>query len=91
VVAEAGRLIEREPDEAARMRTPLDRHLGGKPEPDVLATDIRIDPGIEQRLRAMGCLQEERDPRPSKPVPARASHATFPYPRWSSEPRKGVP
>jgi len=55
--AENANLIEREPAQAARMRELLDRYLEAKPEESVLQTDVRIDPGIAERLRAMGYLQ----------------------------------
>jgi choline-sulfatase len=50
-------LIEREPARAARMRALLERHREGGVVEGVLETDVRIDPGIAQRLRAMGYLQ----------------------------------
>ncbi len=50
-------LIEREPEAARRMRALLDAHLEREPGAGVRETDIRIDPSIEQRLRAMGYLQ----------------------------------
>lgn len=52
-------LIGLEPDEAGRMRAVLDAHLEREASTDVLRQDIRIDPAIEQRLRAMGYLQDE--------------------------------
>jgi arylsulfatase A-like enzyme len=51
-------LIEREPQQAARMRAELDAYLAGKPAADVLATDVRIDPGIAEKLRAVGYLED---------------------------------
>jgi arylsulfatase A-like enzyme len=50
-------LIEREPEEAARMRALLDAQLARGRDPDVLDTDVRIDPSIAERLRAMGYLE----------------------------------
>ena len=50
-------LIEREPVQAARMRALLEHHREGGAVEGVLETDVRIDPGIAQRLRAMGYLQ----------------------------------
>ena len=49
-------LIEREPSMAARMRTLLDAHLaeGGA---GVVEKGVRVDPGIADRLRAMGYLR----------------------------------
>ena len=55
--AENGNLIAREGEPARRMRELLDRHVAQDPPPGVLETDVRIDPQIEQRLRAMGYLQ----------------------------------
>jgi arylsulfatase A-like enzyme len=50
-------LAAREPTELARMRDQLDAHLAGGSREEVLETGVRIDPKIEQRLRAMGYLQ----------------------------------
>ena len=50
-------LIAREPVEAARRRAELDRYHASGVRPETLETDVRIDPGIEQRQRAMGYLQ----------------------------------
>ncbi len=50
-------LIARESSSAARMRERLDRHLAREPAADVRREDVRIDPEIERRLRAMGYLQ----------------------------------
>jgi arylsulfatase A-like enzyme len=50
-------LIEREPAKAAQMRNRLDRYLERKPADGVLETDVRIDPSIADRLRAMGYLR----------------------------------
>jgi arylsulfatase A-like enzyme len=52
-------LVEREGDAARRMRERLDAHLAKQPSTDVLRRDIRIDPEIEKRLRAMGYLQDQ--------------------------------
>jgi arylsulfatase A-like enzyme len=52
-------LLERENTAAQRMREVLDAHLADAPAPDVLREDIRIDPEIERRLRAMGYLQDQ--------------------------------
>lgn len=46
-----------EPDEAERMREILEAGLSRKPSKDVRETNVRIDPGIADRLRAMGYLQ----------------------------------
>jgi arylsulfatase A-like enzyme len=51
-------LIQRERTAAQRMRALLDAHLASEHAEDVLREDIRIDPEIERRLRAMGYLQE---------------------------------
>ncbi len=55
--AENVNLIARETDPARRMRQKLQRHLEQQPASDVLRQDVRIDPEIERRLRAMGYLQ----------------------------------
>lgn len=49
-------LIELEPSESARWRRRLDAYLEGRRE-DVRETNVRIDPSIAERLRAMGYLQ----------------------------------
>ncbi len=49
-------LAGREPGEATRLREVLDAHLAG-PDAGVAARGVRIDPGIAERLRAMGYLQ----------------------------------
>ena len=49
-------LVEREPEQAARMRALLDEHLAAG-SADVLERGVRIDPEIAERLRAMGYLQ----------------------------------
>jgi arylsulfatase A-like enzyme len=50
-------LIEREPEAASRMRALLDAKLDEGADPDVLESDVRIDPSIAERLRAMGYLE----------------------------------
>jgi arylsulfatase A-like enzyme len=55
--AENVNLIEREPATAARLRKEMDDYLAGEASEDALATDVRIDPGIAERLRAMGYMQ----------------------------------
>ena len=50
-------VIELEPAQAAVMRGILDAHMEGKPASDIRQTDVRIDPSIARRLRAMGYLQ----------------------------------
>jgi hypothetical protein len=49
-------LVEREPEEAARMRQALDRHLAAETG-DVVERRVRIDPSIAERLRALGYLR----------------------------------
>jgi arylsulfatase A-like enzyme len=49
-------LIARERAEAGRMRELLDRHLA-KEDTGVVERGVRIDPGIADRLRAMGYLR----------------------------------
>jgi len=49
-------LVAREPAETGRMRELLDRHLS-KEGAGVVERGVRIDPGIADRLRAMGYLQ----------------------------------
>ena len=56
--AEQVNLIELEPAQAQRMRGVLDAHLERAPAEGVLERDVRIDPGIAERLRAMGYLQD---------------------------------
>jgi choline-sulfatase len=48
-------LVEIEPRQSALMRERLDRHLEVE-RPGVRETDVRIDPSIAERLRAMGYL-----------------------------------
>ena len=49
-------LAEKVPNEAARLRAVLDAHLAGG-ESGVREKGIRIDPGIAQKLRALGYLR----------------------------------
>jgi arylsulfatase A-like enzyme len=49
-------LVARERAETERMRALLDRHLAAEP-PGVVEKGVRIDPGIADRLRAMGYLR----------------------------------
>jgi len=49
-------LVAREPREALRMRAQLDAHLAEESE-GVVESGVRIDPGIAERLRAMGYLR----------------------------------
>jgi len=50
-------LIDREPEEAARMRAVLDAYLSRAPARGVLAEEVRIDPEIAKKLRALGYMQ----------------------------------
>ena len=50
-------LIEREPEQAKRMRELLDAQTQARPQPGTLQRNVRIDPQIAERLRAMGYLQ----------------------------------
>jgi arylsulfatase A-like enzyme len=50
-------LIQREPEQAQRMRKIMDDHLEAPPAEGVLETDVRIDPSIAEKLRAMGYLR----------------------------------
>lgn len=50
-------LIDREPEQAERMLRLLNEHLAQQAAGKVLETDVRIDPGIAQRLRALGYLR----------------------------------
>jgi arylsulfatase A-like enzyme len=53
---ENANLMTREPGEAERMRAMLDAHLA-KRDAGVVEKGVRIDPGIAERLRAMGYLR----------------------------------
>ena len=55
--AEDANLVDLEPEQAARMRSLLDGHLGLSPRPEARAEKVWIDPGIAERLRAVGYLQ----------------------------------
>jgi len=55
--AENVNLIDREKEEAVRMRKIMDDHLATKPTEGVREADVRIDPVIAEKLRAMGYLQ----------------------------------
>ena len=50
-------LVTLEPAAAARRRALLDAHLAGDAISRVRATNVRIDPAIAERLRAVGYLQ----------------------------------
>ena len=49
-------LISLEPEQAERMRGLLDAYLASEPLPDTVESDVRIDPAIAKRLRALGYL-----------------------------------
>ena len=53
---ENANLVKRESAEAGRMRDLLDRHLT-REDAGVVERAVRIDPGIADRLRAMGYLR----------------------------------
>jgi len=55
--AEGVNLVGLEPEAYARMRERLDAHLAVPPAELTVENRVRIDPGIAQRLRAMGYLQ----------------------------------
>ncbi len=50
-------LVRREEQEAARLRSLLDEHRRKPPRDSVRSEDVRIDPSIARRLRAMGYLE----------------------------------
>jgi arylsulfatase A-like enzyme len=50
-------LLELEDARAAELRAAMDAHLDGAAEEGVLEKGVRIDPGIADRLRAMGYLR----------------------------------
>ena len=54
---EDANLLDLEPAAAERMRAVLDSHLATGARPGTRATDVRIEPGIAEALRAMGYLQ----------------------------------
>jgi arylsulfatase A-like enzyme len=54
---EDANLADLEPAAAERMRAVLDAHLALKPRSGARAADVRIDPSIAERLRAVGYLQ----------------------------------
>jgi arylsulfatase A-like enzyme len=55
--AEDANLVEFEPEEALRMRALLDAHLAVPPRAGVNRENVRIDPAIAERLRAVGYLE----------------------------------
>ena len=50
-------LVELEAGHAETLRAEMDAHLDGKAQEGVLEKGVRIDPGIADRLRAMGYLR----------------------------------
>ncbi len=50
-------LVEIEREQAARMRAVLDEHLAVEAVPGAVESDVRIDPGLAQKLRALGYMQ----------------------------------
>ena len=54
---EDANVVDLEPEVAQRMRDLLDAHHAVEARPGASAQDIRIDPGIAERLRAVGYLQ----------------------------------
>jgi arylsulfatase A-like enzyme len=54
---EDANLVDLEPAAAERMRAVLDAHLAAEARADTRATDVRIDPKVAERLRAVGYLQ----------------------------------
>jgi arylsulfatase A-like enzyme len=54
---EDANLVDLEPERAQALRERLDAHLSGETQAGIRATDVRIDPSIAERLRAVGYLQ----------------------------------
>jgi hypothetical protein len=54
---EEANLLDLEPKQAERMRALLDAHLATERQPGTHVEDVRIDPGIAKRLKALGYLQ----------------------------------
>ena len=54
---ERANLLDLEPAMAARMRARLDAHSAREPRSEARATNVRIEPAIAERLRAIGYLQ----------------------------------
>ncbi len=54
---EDANLVEFETEAAARMRAALDAHLAAPPRAGVSRQNVRIDPAIAERLRAVGYLE----------------------------------
>ena len=50
-------LVEIEHEQAERLRSALDEHLAQEPVAGAVEQDIRIDPGLAQKLRALGYMQ----------------------------------
>jgi choline-sulfatase len=58
---EDANIVSLEPQEAARMRSLLDAHLAMEPNIEIRESDVRINPVIAERLRALGYLGVESD------------------------------
>ncbi len=56
-VVEDANVVEFEPDAAAHMRARLDAHLAAPPRAGISRENVRIDPSIAERLRAVGYLE----------------------------------
>lgn len=56
-LVEDANLVEFEPEVAARMRRVLDEHIDVAPRGGVSRENVRIDPAIAERLRAVGYLE----------------------------------
>ncbi|MBW2233434.1 MAG: hypothetical protein JRH17_23895, partial [Deltaproteobacteria bacterium] len=54
---EDANMLEFEREEAVRMQGLLDAHLAHDAQSDVVTKEVRIDPGIANRLKALGYLQ----------------------------------
>ena len=50
-------LVDVEAQDAERLRAMLDAYQRRSPRPDTVRSEIRIDPGIAEKLRALGYLQ----------------------------------
>ena len=50
-------LVALEPAEAQRLRALLARHLAEPPRPATVKSSVRIDPGVAEKLRAVGYLK----------------------------------
>jgi arylsulfatase A-like enzyme len=50
-------LVDIETERADALRAALDSHLSREPSPGAARTDVRIDPSLAQKLRALGYMQ----------------------------------